>query len=108
MSQVGCNGILPCNVTVNTRRLPLLLPCVGALSLSPPLHLAHTLLADLQDPATASDSKLLVGHAGAIFGLSFSPDQLLLLSCSEDRTSRCGVTCLCGLLVLEVRSLWLL
>lgn len=53
---------------------------------------AHTVLADLQDPETASESKVLVGHSGAIFGLSFSPDQLLLLSCSEDRTSKPALT----------------
>eukprot|EP00730_Choanoeca_flexa_P003596 TRINITY_DN11450_c0_g1_i4.p1 TRINITY_DN11450_c0_g1~~TRINITY_DN11450_c0_g1_i4.p1 ORF type:complete len:677 (+),score=115.39 TRINITY_DN11450_c0_g1_i4:3-2033(+) len=49
---------------------------------------AHTQLGDLQDDSTASETKTLIGHSGAIFGLSFSPDQLLLLSCSEDRTIR--------------------
>lgn len=35
-----------------------------------------------------STSKRLVGHAGAIYGLSFSPDNRYLLSSSEDKTVR--------------------
>ncbi|CAJ0759869.1 17419_t:CDS:10 [Entrophospora sp. SA101] len=35
-----------------------------------------------------SDCKKLCGHSGPIFGLSFSPDNKYLLSCSEDSTAR--------------------
>lgn len=35
-----------------------------------------------------SDYKRLVGHSGPIYGLSFSPDNKYLLSCSEDKTVR--------------------
>ncbi|CAG8678076.1 6516_t:CDS:10 [Cetraspora pellucida] len=35
-----------------------------------------------------SDFKKLLGHSGPIFGLSFSPDNKYLVSCSEDRTVR--------------------
>ncbi|KAL1915070.1 uncharacterized protein VTP21DRAFT_7775 [Calcarisporiella thermophila] len=34
------------------------------------------------------NSKRLIGHSGPVFGLSFSPDNKLLLSCSEDKTAR--------------------
>ncbi|KAK9479033.1 WD40-repeat-containing domain protein [Lipomyces japonicus] len=35
-----------------------------------------------------SSSKRLVGHAGPVYGVSFSSDNKYLLSCSEDRTAR--------------------
>lgn len=35
-----------------------------------------------------STSRRLIGHAGAVFGLSFSPDNRYLLSSSEDKTVR--------------------
>lgn len=35
-----------------------------------------------------SDYKRLVGHSGPVYGLSFSPDNKYLLSCSEDKTVR--------------------
>ncbi|GBB91355.1 hypothetical protein RclHR1_01860009 [Rhizophagus clarus] len=35
-----------------------------------------------------SDCKRLLGHSGPVFGLSFSPDNKYLISCSEDRTAR--------------------
>ena len=53
-----------------------------------PFCAAESKLSDFQDPESASKSKLLVGHAGPVFALSFSPDKLFLLSSSEDRTSR--------------------
>ncbi len=40
------------------------------------------------DDTTAENSKTLLGHSSAVFGLSFSPDRALLLSCSEDGTIR--------------------
>lgn len=36
----------------------------------------------------ASSFKRLVGHSGAVYGLSFSPDDRFLLSASEDKTVR--------------------
>lgn len=37
---------------------------------------------------TNTDTKILYGHSGPVYGLSFSPCKDLLLSCSEDSTSR--------------------
>lgn len=36
-----------------------------------------------------ADSRVLTGHSGPVYGLSFSPCKDLLLSCSEDTTSEC-------------------
>ncbi|KAK9469725.1 WD40-repeat-containing domain protein [Lipomyces arxii] len=38
--------------------------------------------------APLSTSKRLVGHAGPVYGVAFSPDNRYLLSCSEDKTAR--------------------
>ncbi|KAF9101390.1 Transcription initiation factor TFIID subunit 5 [Mortierella sp. GBA35] len=35
-----------------------------------------------------SDSKKLIGHAGPVFGASFSPDNKYLITCSEDKSAR--------------------
>ncbi|KAG0361195.1 Transcription initiation factor TFIID subunit 5 [Gamsiella multidivaricata] len=35
-----------------------------------------------------SESKKLIGHAGPVFGASFSPDNKYLITCSEDKTAR--------------------
>ncbi|KAF9915432.1 Transcription initiation factor TFIID subunit 5, partial [Linnemannia zychae] len=35
-----------------------------------------------------TDSKKLIGHAGPVFGASFSPDNKYLITCSEDKTAR--------------------
>jgi len=40
------------------------------------------------DDSSASDSKILVGHSGPIFSVSFSPDKYNLVSGSEDATIR--------------------
>ncbi|KAI8073004.1 WD40-repeat-containing domain protein [Gongronella butleri] len=37
---------------------------------------------------TGSDFKKLVGHTGPVLGVSFSPDNKLLISCSADKTAR--------------------
>jgi WD40 repeat protein len=31
---------------------------------------------------------MLLGHSGPVYGLSFSPDRTMMLSCSEDGTIR--------------------
>ncbi|GJJ76979.1 transcription initiation factor TFIID subunit 5 [Entomortierella parvispora] len=35
-----------------------------------------------------TDSRKLIGHAGPVFGASFSPDNKYLITCSEDKTAR--------------------
>jgi len=35
-----------------------------------------------------TDSRKLIGHSGAVFGASFSPDNKYLISCSEDKTGK--------------------
>ncbi|KAF9425867.1 Transcription initiation factor TFIID subunit 5 [Podila epigama] len=35
-----------------------------------------------------TESRKLIGHAGPVFGTSFSPDNKYLISCSEDKTAR--------------------
>ncbi|KAG0001149.1 Transcription initiation factor TFIID subunit 5 [Entomortierella chlamydospora] len=35
-----------------------------------------------------SDTRKLIGHAGPVFGASFSPDNKYLITCSEDKTAR--------------------
>ncbi|KAI1316959.1 Transcription initiation factor TFIID subunit 5 [Mortierella claussenii] len=37
---------------------------------------------------SGSDSRKLIGHAGPVFGASFSPDNKYLITCSEDKTAR--------------------
>ncbi|KAG0325364.1 Transcription initiation factor TFIID subunit 5 [Dissophora globulifera] len=46
-------------------------------------------LSRIQEKA-GSESKKLVGHAGPVFGASFSPDNKYLITCSEDKTGHVG------------------
>lgn len=54
----------------------------------------------IMDEKTASESKILYGHSGPVYGISFSPDRNYLLSSSEDGTIRLWslqtFTCLVG------------
>ncbi|TRY56201.1 hypothetical protein DNTS_002548 [Danionella cerebrum] len=54
----------------------------------------------IMDEKTASESKILHGHSGPVYGVSFSPDRNYLLSSSEDGTIRLWslqtFTCLVG------------
>ncbi|XP_030058668.1 transcription initiation factor TFIID subunit 5 [Microcaecilia unicolor] len=54
----------------------------------------------IMDEKTASESKILHGHSGPVYGTSFSPDRNYLLSSSEDGTIRLWslqtFTCLVG------------
>uniref|UniRef100_H3D3G2 Transcription initiation factor TFIID subunit 5 n=1 Tax=Tetraodon nigroviridis TaxID=99883 RepID=H3D3G2_TETNG len=54
----------------------------------------------IMDEKTASESKILHGHSGPVYGISFSPDRNYLLSSSEDGTVRLWslqtFTCLVG------------
>uniref|UniRef100_A0A8C1K086 Transcription initiation factor TFIID subunit 5 n=1 Tax=Cyprinus carpio TaxID=7962 RepID=A0A8C1K086_CYPCA len=54
----------------------------------------------IMDEKTASESKILYGHSGPVYGVSFSPDRNYLLSSSEDGTVRLWslltFTCLVG------------
>ncbi|XP_043837160.1 transcription initiation factor TFIID subunit 5-like [Dromiciops gliroides] len=54
----------------------------------------------IMDEKTASESKILHGHSGPVYGASFSPDRNYLLSSSEDGTVRLWslqtFTCLVG------------
>ncbi len=49
---------------------------------------ADDVLHRMLDDTTGENSKTLLGHSSSVFGLSFSPDRSLLLSCSEDGTVR--------------------
>ena len=40
------------------------------------------------DDKTATESKTLIGHSGPIYGASFNYDNSLLLTSSEDKTSK--------------------
>lgn len=42
--------------------------------------------ARIMDERNAESQRLLCGHAGPVYGVSFCPDKTLLLSCSEDST----------------------
>uniref|UniRef100_A0A8C6KCP0 TAF5 RNA polymerase II, TATA box binding protein (TBP)-associated factor n=1 Tax=Nothobranchius furzeri TaxID=105023 RepID=A0A8C6KCP0_NOTFU len=54
----------------------------------------------IMDEKTASELKILYGHSGPVYGISFSPDRNYLLSSSEDGTIRLWslqtFTCLVG------------
>lgn len=45
-------------------------------------------LVRMMDERTSETAKNLYGHSGPIYSLSFSPDRNLLLSSSEDTTSK--------------------
>ncbi|XP_023696756.1 transcription initiation factor TFIID subunit 5 isoform X2 [Paramormyrops kingsleyae] len=49
---------------------------------------SEDVLERIMDEKTASESKILYGHNGPVYGISFSPDRNYLLSCSEDGTVR--------------------
>lgn len=49
---------------------------------------ADDVLPRMMDDKNTSDVRVLHGHSGPIYGLSFSPDRTLLLSASEDATSK--------------------
>lgn len=49
---------------------------------------ADDVLGRMMDEAGATDVRILKGHAGPVYSVSFSPDRTLLLSCSEDSTVR--------------------
>lgn len=42
----------------------------------------------IMDEKTGETCKTLYGHNGPVYGLSFSPDRALLLSCSEDGSGK--------------------
>lgn len=41
-----------------------------------------------RDPCNNDNTRRLVGHAGPVYGMSFSPDNKYLISASEDKTAR--------------------
>lgn len=49
---------------------------------------AEDVLVRMMDDRSAETSRCLYGHSGAVYSLTFSPDRNLLLSCSEDSTSK--------------------
>jgi len=42
----------------------------------------------LKDPDTEEPFKILIGHSGPVYAVSFSPDNQFLLSCGADNTAR--------------------
>ncbi|KAI9306086.1 WD40-repeat-containing domain protein [Cunninghamella echinulata] len=53
-----------------------------------PAHINDYADLNRQKERNGSEFKKLVGHSNAIYGLSFSPDDKYLVSCSSDRTAR--------------------
>ncbi|BES89516.1 Transcription initiation factor TFIID [Nesidiocoris tenuis] len=51
-------------------------------------HDAEDVWARIIDERNVETTRLLCGHSGPIYRISFSPDRTLLLSCSEDTTVR--------------------
>ncbi|RWS13329.1 transcription initiation factor TFIID subunit 5-like protein [Dinothrombium tinctorium] len=49
---------------------------------------ADDVLFRMMDEKNTTDMKILHGHNGPVYAVSFSPDRTLLLSCSEDSTIR--------------------
>jgi transcription initiation factor TFIID subunit 5 len=49
---------------------------------------AEDVLVRMMDDRSAETSRMLHGHQGPVYSLSFSPDRNLLLSSSEDATSK--------------------
>lgn len=49
---------------------------------------AEDVLVRMMDDKSAETSKMLFGHHGPVYSMSFSPDRNLLLSSSEDTTSK--------------------
>lgn len=49
---------------------------------------ADDVLERMMDDRTGTDTKMLTGHSGVVFAVSFSPDRTSLLSASEDGTIR--------------------
>ena len=45
-------------------------------------------MARMMDDQVAFDKKVLHGHSGPVYSVNFSPDKTLLISCSEDSTSK--------------------
>ncbi|KAF9286139.1 Transcription initiation factor TFIID subunit 5 [Mortierella alpina] len=53
-----------------------------------PAHINDSSDLDRVRERTGTDSRKLIGHAGPVFGASFSPDNKYLITCSEDKTAR--------------------
>jgi len=51
-------------------------------------NVIEDVLVRMMDERTSETARNLYGHSGPIYGLSFSPDRNLLLSSSEDTTSK--------------------
>lgn len=55
-------------------------------------NFTEDVLVKMMDERTSETAKNLYGHSGPIYSLSFSPDRNLLLSSSEDTTSKTYIT----------------
>lgn len=55
-------------------------------------NVTDDVLVRMMDDRTSETTKNLYGHSGPIYSLSFSPDRNLLLSSSEDTTSKVYAT----------------
>lgn len=51
-------------------------------------NIIDDVLVRMMDERTSETARNLYGHSGPIYSLSFSPDRNLLLSSSEDATSK--------------------
>lgn len=51
-------------------------------------HFAEDVLARMMDDRSSEACRTLLGHSGPVYRVAFSPDRQLLLSCSEDCSSK--------------------
>ena len=68
--------------------------------------LADDVLERMMDDRTATDFKLLTGHCGPVYAVSFSPDRTNLISASQDGTGQCGCFLLLMCTVCVLLLLW--
>ena len=57
------------------------------------MHFTDDVLERMMDDRTATDSKLLHGHAGPVYATSFMQDRNFMVSASEDGSGKLKISC---------------